>query len=205
MSGNLKVAGSPKISGIYRALVEDVDDTEKLGRVKARVYPMFSDIEIGHLPWAVPAFGLFEGAGEDMGSFTVPDVGNWVFVFFEAGDPYQPVYFANAPTGADSLKGLPVSRETNYPTRRVWRTSSGIEVYIDNTDTEIYVSHPATCTMKIDKDGNIEVETVGKIDVSADGEITVNTKENANVNTDGNTNVTATGNVVVKGATIQLN
>jgi len=179
-----------KLPGIFRGQVKDVDDPEMLGRARILIYPMFQDIPTYKLPWAVPAFGLFEGAGVNIGAFTVPSVDSWVFVFFENGDMYQPVYFASAPTGKNSKKGIPVDLvEPNYPTRKAWRTTSGIEIYIDDTDKEIQIKHPAEATVKIDKDGNVEVITVGDVSVTSEKDCTI----------------TATGNVIVSGATIQLN
>ena len=205
MPGELKTT-RPKYLGMYRALVESNEDPDKLGRIQARVYPMFDGITAERLPWAVPAFGLFEGAGENIGFFSVPDAGTFVFVFFEEGDPYQPVYFANAPTGVNSKKCIPADlSDVNYPNRKVWRTSAGIEIYIDDTDEEIKVRHPAEVTVTIDKDGNVEIVTVGKIDVTAEKTMTFNSDENLKINTVGNVVVNATGNIVATGAIISLN
>jgi len=173
MSGDLKIK-NPKFPGIYRARVEDNTDPDMIGRVRARAVPMFTGIITARLPWAVPAFGLFEGAGDNIGCITIPSVDSWVFVFFENGDMYQPVYFANAPTGKDSKKGIPSDlSDVNYPERKVWRTKSGVEIYIDDTDVELKVSHPAGCSIKIDQSGNIEIDTAGKIDVTATGAIKI--------------------------------
>lgn len=184
-----------KMTGIYRARVEGNNDPEKLGRIRARIYPAFSDIDdINTIPWAVPAFGLWEGAGTNVGSFTVPDVGTFVFCFFEAGDVNQPVYFAEAQT---AVHGLPDSRVTNYPDRKVWRTSAGIEIYIDDIDEEIKITHPAEATVVIDKDGNINVNTVGNISVSADGTV--------DVHGEGNVTVSSTQEVIITGAAVRIN
>ena len=56
----------------------------------------------------------------DLGTFAVPDVGTQVWVFFEAGDIYQPVYFAACP---NKLKGQPTEKATNYPNTKVWKLS----------------------------------------------------------------------------------
>lgn len=176
---------SRKISYPYRAVVEDNIDPKKYGRIKARVYPMFADttlIPTTQLPWAVPAMGLFVGAGAGFGGFCVPEIGTMVFVFFEAGDPYQPVYFAAA---LDALKGIPSSSATDYPFTKVWRTKNGIEIKLDDKSgsEDILVTHPKGSTIHMDKDGNIIitsalkdiniVSTKGSIAVTADVGITV--------------------------------
>lgn len=173
-----------KFLGNYRAKVEDNMDPLKLGRVRARVYPMFSSVEAEFLPWAVPAMALFEGAGVGIGSFCVPAIGTNVWVFFEMGDHNQPVYFAEAP---DAIKGLPASIVTNYPNRKVFKTSGGIEIIVDDTALQIRVNHPTGTYILVDTTGKVTVSAVAdaavqsltKVDVIApivniDGKVTIN-------------------------------
>jgi hypothetical protein len=123
----------------YRGEVMDDADPLRRGRVKVKVYPMFSGVETAVLPWAAPATSLFEGAGTDAGSFTPPAVGTKVWVFFEAGHITQPVYFACAP---DGVAGVPAEGLVSYPNRKVWKTASGITIIIDDSTHEIKVSQP---------------------------------------------------------------
>jgi uncharacterized protein involved in type VI secretion and phage assembly len=145
-----------KISGFHRGLVLDNVDPDQYGRIKIQVYGFYgSDIPNANIPWAVPASSLFAGAGSGFGAFVVPEIGSEVFVFFEAEDIYQPVYFAEAPNG---VKGLPSERTSNYPYRRVWKTKNGIAIYIDDKDKEIKINHPSGSYIKIDTSGNIEIK-----------------------------------------------
>jgi hypothetical protein len=73
-----------KYNGFYRGIVRDVEDPIGLGRVKTEILPMFKDIISDQLPWAEKAMVF------------IPPLGSWVWVFFELGDIYKPVYFANA-------------------------------------------------------------------------------------------------------------
>ena len=98
---------------------------------------MFSEITNSeHLPWAVPASPLFAGSGSGFGSIVIPEVDSYVFVFFEAGDVYQPVFFAEAPS---ANLGVPSSVETSYPYRRVYKTKNGIEIYVDDSTGEVKI------------------------------------------------------------------
>lgn len=160
---------SGKFQGIYRGKVIDNDDSSQWGRCKIQVYPMFSEItEAEELPWAVPAMSLFVGAGEGTGSFCIPEIGSFVFCFFEEGNIYQPVYFAEAQTGG---KGLPSERTTNYPTRKVWKTSNGIVFYVDDTTKEINITVP----------GNYTLNVVGDVIVTGKN-ITITGSETVNIN-----------------------
>jgi len=181
-----------KFPGIYRGKVLDNNDPLQYGRIKIQVYPMFTDITNATLlPWAVPASSLWDGAGDGIGSFVVPKVDTFVFVFFEQGDHYQPVYFAEAQT---AQKGLPIDRATNYPNRKVKESSSGItfvtddtakttEVHtaggiiakIDDTLNTVKVTHPTGTYVLIDATGKVTifslsdalVQAAVKIDVIA--------------------------------------
>jgi uncharacterized protein involved in type VI secretion and phage assembly len=156
---------------IYRGLVMDNNDPSQYGRIKVQIYPMFADItDATLLPWAVPAMPIFDGAGTGSGSFAVPKINTFVFVFFEQGDFYQPVYFAEAQT---AQKGLPSARTTNYPNRKVIRTSGGIEIFIDDTSKEIKLTHPTGTTIDIATDGSLTITDVKDIGVTATGNITI--------------------------------
>jgi len=176
-----------RFPGIYRGKVLDNNDPSQYGRIKVQVYPMFTDIvDSVLLPWAVPAYPIWEGSGTGIGYFAVPDVNTFVFVFFEQGDVYQPVYFAEAPTAG---MGLPTDRTVNYPNRKVLKTSSGITIIVDDTARHVRVNHPTGTYVLIDTTGKVQVMAVDNIDL-------ISTKD---------INITATGNVIIKGNTVQIN
>ena len=95
---------------IYRGVIEDRNDPDKLGRCKIRVLGVHSELKnkndingipTDELPWAEPALSLIEGSMSGFGLWCVPLQGSHVFVFFENGNIMQPRYFASIP-------GLPV-------------------------------------------------------------------------------------------------
>lgn len=165
---------SKKFLGNYRGLVVDNLDPAGLGRIKVKVYPMFKGIDDAYeLPWAVPAMGLFAGAGEGFGAFAVPNVDSFVYVFFEAGNIYQPVYFAEAQTAG---AGIPVASQVDYPESKVWQTKSGIAFYVNQKEgsEEITVYHPTGTFMTIMPDGSIDIFAKTSITMQAnDGDLTL--------------------------------
>jgi uncharacterized protein involved in type VI secretion and phage assembly len=216
-----------KFYGNYRGTVMDNVDPDKLGRIKVKIYPMLSGVETENLPWAVPAMPLSSGAGENYGSFYVPEVGTNVWVFLEAGDIYQPVYFAEA---TDGLKGLPVGIDEDYPSTTVTETKTGIVIKINRKEgnENVLVEHPKGSFIEMDKDGAITIntsETAGHITIEADeadidviadkGDVNISANEgdinieaaqsNINVSTGGDADVNAAGNVTIKGLTVQIN
>ena len=160
-----------KFPGLYRGLVLDNDDPDKLGRIKVKIFTVFSsEIPATYLPWAVPAFPLFTGSGNGFGSFAVPEINSHVFVMFEAQDFNQPVYFAEAPTAS---LGIPTESATNYPSRRVLKTKNGIVFYIDDSNKEIKVTHPTGAFIQIDSSGNINISSSGDVSVESSGDVDI--------------------------------
>ena len=136
--------------GMYMAeIVDNADpDGASSGRAKVRVFPMMTGLEVSVLPWALPAFGLFEGGSADVGAFTVPAQGSKVWVFFAGGDVRSPVYFASAPGKSDGPAGA-------TPNKKIWKSRSGHTITIDDT--------PGNEKIKIEGSGDIEIIGASKV------------------------------------------
>jgi hypothetical protein len=177
MAGSLKIK-SDQVWGNYRGRVEDNNDPLQLCRCRIRIYPLFKDMEATTLPWAVPAFDLFDGAGSGTGNNKIPKVGTMVYCFFEAGDIYQPVYFAEA---QDAVNGLPEERLTDYPNTKVWKTQSGITIIIDDATQNIIINHPSGTNIQVLGTDDVQINhstgaffeilAIGKIVLSTAGKI----------------------------------
>jgi hypothetical protein len=165
---------SSDFRGLYRGKVVNNNDPSKYGQIQVRVYPMFADVipaELTNLPWAKPAFPLGTGSGlytpdpddpktwVSYGVFNVPDVDTFVFVFFENGDLYQPVYFAEAPTAEFGLPSLKNENE-NYPNVRGFRTKSGNVFFIDDAINHIKLLHATGTYAEVQSDGNVYVQPI---------------------------------------------
>lgn len=171
--------------GNYRGLVVDNLDPAGLGRIKVKVYPMFKGIEDPFLlPWAVPAMSLFAGAGVGYGSFAVPAVDSFVFVFFEAGNIHQPVYFAEAQTAG---AGIPLAAQVDYPNSKAWVTPNGCALWINDKDgsEQMVAYHPSGSYIEITPAGTILI--YGKEAVTAQAE----TKDASVIAAATNVNLTA--------------
>ena len=112
--------------------VSDTDSTDdKSGRVKVRVFPMMVEIDVAALPWASPAYPVFEGGASDQGFYNVPTVGSRVWVFFAAGDFNSPVYIANLSGKTDG----PTTSERE-PGITMWQTSANHRIILDSRSGE---------------------------------------------------------------------
>lgn len=140
-----------KFAGMYMAEVINGEDpvSSSSGRVKVRVFPMMTGLDVAVLPWALPAFGLFEGGSVDAGAFTVPAAGSKVWVFFAAGDVRSPVYFAAALGMSDGPAGA-------GPEKKIWKSRSGHTITVSDKSGEEVVSIETAAAHKVtlDDDGN---------------------------------------------------
>jgi uncharacterized protein involved in type VI secretion and phage assembly len=81
-------AGQPesvRFYGKYRAVVSKNDDPDGLGRIKARVRA-FNDEETA---WALPALPF---AGPGVGLYLIPPPKTWVWIEYEEGLRWKPVW-----------------------------------------------------------------------------------------------------------------
>ena len=195
-----------KIYGNYRGKVLGTDSSEssKSGRIKVEVYPFFESIDKDFIPWAVPAMPLFDGAGSGYGCLSIPTVGSYVWVFFEAGDIYQPVYFAEAQTPD---VGIPSEASTNYPKRKVLKTSGGVTIYIDDTSDSIVIENDEGNKIQIDDEILLTHSSGAKIVIDSSGNIEVNGTSLLLTNAIGSgyIDIDAAGAMIIEGVTVNVN
>lgn len=100
---------------LFRAVVENNVDEEKLGRVQVRVFGLhtpdnensgeFSSISFEHLPWAEVMGGSEFGLVAGVGLSTVLRQGTWVWVLLEEDNPNKPIVIGTI-TGKNTEKTL---------------------------------------------------------------------------------------------------
>lgn len=115
--------------GKYRGLVADIQDPENLGRIKATVPEVLGSMDS---PWAMPSFPF---AGPKHGLVLLPEVGDGVWIEFEAGDLSRPIW--SGAWFASSQRPSP-----DAATARLLATSAGHHILIDEDADEISLKHP---------------------------------------------------------------
>jgi uncharacterized protein involved in type VI secretion and phage assembly len=167
--------------GVFPALVTDIKDPDGQGRVKISL-PWSPDTDGGRYEsWARLATLM---AGNDRGTWFVPDPGDEVLVAFEAGDPRRPYVVGSLWNGSDSPPDSMDGAGNNY--RKVIRSRNGVRVTLDDTagQESFLVQTPGgqKVTLKDgpgsilieDSNGNsVKLETAG-ITVTAAAKVTVN-------------------------------
>jgi hypothetical protein len=83
-----------RFPGMYRARVEETNDPLILRRIRVRIPELHNaDLQPDDLPWATPAF---PSGGKGDGSYVNFCIGDFVWVQFEKGHPYGPVWVGAA-------------------------------------------------------------------------------------------------------------
>jgi hypothetical protein len=103
----LRSSSSDFFPGIYRGVVESIDDPDRLSRLRTRIWAVHGDDSVTptkSLPWAETSFE--GGGGYDFGPSDLPPVGSSVWVMFEHADPDYPVVIG-------TFRGVPKRDENN--------------------------------------------------------------------------------------------
>jgi uncharacterized protein involved in type VI secretion and phage assembly len=115
--------------GVYPAVVSDNNDPEGIGRVKVT------------LPWAPDTAGdKYDAwariatlmAGDNRGSWFIPDTGDEVLVAFEGGDPRRPFVVGALWNGQDKPPESMDGGGKNF--KKVIRSRNGVKITLDDKD-----------------------------------------------------------------------
>lgn len=183
-----------EIYGMRRGEVLDNNDPLKAGRVKIFVFGVYDDMAESDIPWALYS-DPFMGGDSDIGGLFVPDVGSHVWVFFEEGDPEQPVYFAGAPARSDGPMEARI--QGTYPKNRVLKTKAGHTIEIDDSEgaTRIRIAHKSGSQKIWADNGDVEEQIMGKVIVVVEQDANIHVKGNVTEFVDGNVNRQVKGDI----------
>lgn len=176
--------------GNYRGEVVQVDDPKKANRIRVNVFGIYDGIPTDHLPWAIYA-DSFMGGGFNRGGAFVPDLGNHVWVFFEQGDPRQPVYWAGAPSALDGPTEA-------TPLNRVFKTKAGHLIEIDDEPnaTRIRIEHKSGSFQEYTELGDVQEHVEKDLDIRVKGNVTIQVDGNVTGSVDGNVTASIGKNLV---------
>lgn len=155
--------------GVYQAEVTSNSDPEQRGRVQVRV------VDLAHTePMSTWVRPFFSGAAKNRGSFSVPEIGDWVLVYYENGDPSAlKGYLPGGHYGASELPAE-FAYVGKKPVRQGLVTRMGHTVLLDDDAPSIRVIwHRAEDSDKARTDPSLSADrTKGKSSVAefvADG------------------------------------
>jgi uncharacterized protein involved in type VI secretion and phage assembly len=136
-----------RIFGVAPAQVVNNIDETNLGRVQVRL-PWMPGFE----PWARVAVLM---AGDNQGSFFIPQVGDEVLVAFNQGDIREPFVIGSLWNGQDQP---PAQNPTDPVTTRMIRTPTGHEILFDDALGSISITSSDQQKITIDPE-KVELST----------------------------------------------
>jgi uncharacterized protein involved in type VI secretion and phage assembly len=181
IDGRLPLGYGGLFYGAYPALVTDIADPDGQGRVKVKL-PWSPDADgAAYEAWARLATMM---AGNNRGSWFVPDENDEVLVMFEAGNPRRPYVIGALWNGSDAPPESMDGAGNNYI--KAIRSRNGVKITLDDTDGQetFIVETPGGQKMTLkdgpgsveiaDSNGNsIKLETAG-VTVTASAKVTIN-------------------------------
>lgn len=201
-----------RFDGVYPAVVTNIEDPDKLGRIKLKLPWLADDYESD---WARV---MQMGGGDDRGILWFPEVGDEVMVAFLAGNPVRPVVIGGLYNGKDKppFDGFDDLGDGQVDSRGMKTRSGHVLEFNDKSGEESIRIETGDGSVKItlDQSGReLKVESTGDIEVSADGNVTVKATRDLTLEATGSATVKANstlklesrGQVEVSGTAIRLN
>lgn len=164
---------------IWYGEVVDIEDPQKIGRVRIKVFGKFDNIPNGMLPWARPKFLITPGDDTGAGFHNPPKLNSIVAVEFENGNIYEPFYMYQ-----DRISdGLKDEIENDYEgALSLWYDEEeNVKLYhvrekgimIEYNDTLINLNKDGTIILNVEGDDRIlhvkpNMISLGQLDKSAE-------------------------------------
>lgn len=129
--------------GFHRAKVVSAEDELQVGRVLVWIPDIMTFLPDTEGLWARPANNPIGGRNSEegtdnnyMGSQYIPRKGSWVWIFFEAGNPNRPYYFAGL--DLENAKALPETRIGKVKTDKwvIFKSNDGRTIVVSDDDDD---------------------------------------------------------------------
>jgi phage protein D/phage baseplate assembly protein gpV len=226
-----KQSGHQGVNGVVPAIVTNVDDPEKLGRVKVS-FPWLADKSESF--WARVST---LGAGDKRGIVILPEVGDEVLVAFDHGDARLPYVVGSLYNGKDKMPVEPV--KSGKIVTRAWVSRNGHRFEMHDEDDVVTIAtgdgkHKFVLDQKnskivLDTTGDVEVKSKGKVGFAATGALKLETQDklelkaaagisidagggpfeakgvSAKVEGSGNAELSSSGTLAIRGSLVTLN
>lgn len=136
--------------GVYIGIVSDNEDDEGMGRVKVEFPWRDADDESNWARIATPM------AGDEMGTYFLPEVGDEVLIAFEGGDMHYPYVVGSLWNGEEAP---PETNDGNNDIRQIKTRSGHMVTFDDDDDGSIAIETAAGQTVTMDdSDDGITIE-----------------------------------------------
>lgn len=172
--------GTQPFFGLYPALVTDIVDPDRLGRIQVRL-PWLGGEGDNVRAWATL---LTPYADDNQGFEMLPAVGTQVVVAFEAGNPRRPYIVGSCWNGREALPEAPVASndkrlirtrsgsllefdDTQGAAKVTVSTQSGHQVVLDDGAMSLTITHSGGSSITFTAAGTIEIRANATVEVTA--------------------------------------
>lgn len=187
-----------KMFGVYLGIVTNNMDPENMARVKVR-FPWRESRD--ESTWARIATTM---AGNDRGTYFLPEVNDEVLVAFEHGDINYPLILGSLWNGKDQP---PVQNDGKNNIRKI-KSRSGHEIILDDTSGQEKIEvrdKTGNNMIVIDSSQNsILIASASKLKIKAQN-IEIEADVGLTIKSSAGIEVNASANLVLKGAMVQVN
>lgn len=169
--------------GAHLAEVTDLNDPDRLARVQVRLFNFDGVDDHDATVWARVAAAF---AGDNRGTFFIPDVGDEVLIVFVNGDPRHPIVVGGLWNGSDAP---PESISGGRNVKKVIRSKNGVKVTLEDEDgQEKFIAEtpggqkvtlkdgPGSVVIEDSSGNSVKLETTG-ITVTASAKVTINASQ----------------------------
>jgi len=149
------------IYGKYRAVVKNISDPEKLGRIKVKCPDIYGE---DNSPWAWPC--LPYGGFSELGMFFLPELESGVWIEFEQGNITNPIWVGCWWTKLRGTNEVPQNSQDKYGSHKMIKTKSGhsIEFYDEASNEKIIITDHSGSTVTMSAN-NIIINSIGNINL----------------------------------------
>jgi hypothetical protein len=175
----------------FLGVVVDINDPQKIGRCKIRVFGKFDDIADEDLPWANPQSPLSFGTGGGSGSFSTPKVDAVVGVVFNNGNIYSPEYFSiqeisndlKAEISESYINAHSLIYDDDEKARIYYTQKKGITLFLKDSrvnisnDNSITIEHAGTSSIIELRGNNITITADSEINMTAGSRVKISAPE----------------------------
>lgn len=180
--------GGHRYFGVYPAIVTDLVDSEKLGRVELKFPWLWTEGEQDVRAWATLVSPY---ADNNQGFEVLPEVDSQVIVAFEAGDLRRPYVIGSTWNGKEALPEDPTAAnnkrlirtrsesllefdDTEGSPKITLSTRAGHKLELDEGASEVTLTHQNGSLIKFDSSGNVTITAVAGATINAPAGLTVN-------------------------------
>lgn len=185
--------------------VVDIDDPNRNGRIRVRVYGKFDQIPTSDIPWAHPGNNFTGGSSSGGGFFSVPKLGSIVSVKFDNGNLYHPEYFFNQKISEEAKAEIEGSYENAHIIIYDTITEGSLKVFFTEEKGMMIDYKESQINIKPDKSVIIKTASGnGEIEMLDNGSLNIKQANDINIETTTDVKIKSKSVIVEQSDTIEL-